>query len=66
MERIERHEGETLELGGYMFAVVHARGGRLILLANSGEGETREDCLRAASRLRLHLDNAGQKADTSG
>ena len=61
MERIERHEGESLTLGGYTFAVVHARGGRLIMLANSVLGETAEDCQREARRLRAKLDKEDQK-----
>lgn len=66
MERIERHEGETLELGGYSFAIVSARSGRLIMLANSGMGETREDCLREARKLRARIDKITKSEQNLG
>ena len=69
MEHIERREGETLDLGGYSFAIAYSRGGRLVMVANSGMGETREEAIREARKLgeairhQEKIDKARPKAD---
>ena len=62
MERIDAREGETTRFGGFTIAWAKARGGHLIGLVNSGEGETAEDVKAAAAKIRKRLTAAAEIA----
>lgn len=66
MERIERHEGETLELGGYTFGVAYCRNKRVVLLVNSAMGETSQDVETALRRFQAKLDVRQPKESNTG
>lgn len=66
MERIERQEGETLELGGYTFGVAYCRDKKLVLFANNFCGETASDVEVAVKRFRRNLDEKQAKESNTG